>query len=196
MFINFLSRIVNIFNITIVLKIKKILLLIQGFYYYHYNKIPNIVMMFYSFIRILIAIIEFIYANPCCSIFINTFLDYYIIEVCYSDIVLDIKDTKSESSRYVSSNLPGGVYSEAEYNRMKFEDIQIRFFPVKKYPPEGPHFRFEKSKSVFNYPETYHTLAKQGDFYNNNTLRVYNENPFKYYYHTVVDNDQNSLSRI
>ena len=152
-------------------------------------------MMLY-FIRILIAIIEFLYANPYCSLFINNLLDYHIIEVSYSDIVLDINDKKSESSRYISSSLPGGVYSEAEYNRMKFEDIQIRFLPVKKYPPEGPHFRFEKSPFVFLYPETYHTFAKQGDFYNNNTLRVYNENPFKYYYHSAIVNDQNSLSRI
>lgn len=113
MFINFLSRIVNIFNIMIVLKIKKILLLIQGYYYYYYNNIPNIVMMLCSFIRILIVIIEFLYDNPCCSIFINNLLDYYIIEVSYSDIVLNINDTESESSKYVTNSFPRGLYTEA-----------------------------------------------------------------------------------
>lgn len=196
MFINFLSRIVNIFNIMIVLKIKKILLLIQGYYYYYYNNIPNMVMMLCSFIRILIVIIEFLYDNPYCSIFINNLLDYYIIEVSYSDIVLNINDTESESSKYVTNSFPKGLYTEAEFNRMQFEDHQIRFLPVKKNPPDGPPFRYEKSAYVFIYPEKYHTLAKHGEMFNNNTLRVYNENPFKYHYYPVIFNDDDSLNNI
>lgn len=79
---------------------------------------------------------------------------------------------------------------------MKFEDIDIKFISVKKNVPEGPLFRFEKKPGVFIYPEKYHTLAKQGGYYYNNTLRVYNQDPFKYYYYPEIVNDHNSLSRI
>jgi len=190
MFRNFLSRVVKIFNIIIILKIKKNLSIIQCYYYYYYlgNKIPNILIILYRFISGLIILISFLQAHLSYGIW-NVILDNYTIQLPNLNMVSNINDMGSESPRpLITSGFPIGTYTEAEFNRMKFEELRINFVSRKFAVPEGPLFFFERKPNVYIYPEKYHSFHKETISLNDNTLRIYTEKCLMYSYYTTIGN--------
>lgn len=157
------------------------------YYYYYYN---NYFPFFFMIIYRLIIFIDFLWINSSCIVlFLNVFLDNYIIDVSCIDTVLSVYPLDNISYESVTNNFPSDGMTETQH-RIEFDKIEFDFKEKKRYDPRGPSFHFRHILDYFR-PEKYHIQAKYGTYIDNDTVRMYNEKPFKYYYHSI--NNQNSL---
>jgi hypothetical protein len=103
------------------------------------------------------------------------------------DMICNVYPCDNISHEIVTDNFPSDGMTETQH-RIAFDKIEYNFSPKKPYDPRGPSFCFKHMLETY-CPEKYHLRAKFGIYLDNDTVRIYGERPFRYFYHTnQVDN--------